>query len=72
MPLHGTVQLLRRGLVPGAHPGSASGINPGGQGMIPRRFKRKKNFVTHEHTDGQTDVTADIVTTSMGLQETPL
>ena len=30
--------------MPGAHPGSTSGINPGGQGVIPRRFKRKKNF----------------------------
>ena len=39
----------------GAHPGSTSGINLGGQGVIPRRFKRKKNFVTNELTDGRTD-----------------
>ena len=32
--------------MPGVHLGSASGIDPGGQGVIPRRFKRKKIFVT--------------------------
>ena len=32
--------------MPGVHPGSASGIAPGGQGLIPRQSKRKKNFVT--------------------------
>ena len=35
--------------MPGAHPGSTSGINPGGQRVIPRQFKRKKNFVTDGH-----------------------
>ena len=38
------------------------GVNPGGQGVIPRRFKQKKIFVTDERTaaaaDGQTDTTA--------------
>ena len=43
--------------VPGTHPGSTSGMNPGGQRAIPRQFKRKKNFVTHGHRtlDGRTD-----------------
>ena len=41
--------------MPGTHPGSTSGIDSGGQGVIPRQFKRKKNFVTNERTDGRTN-----------------
>ena len=31
------------------------GVNPWGWGVIQRRFKRKKIFVTYERTDGRTD-----------------
>ena len=41
------------------HCAGVPGVNPVGhprsQGMIPRRFKRKKNFVTNERKDGWTD-----------------
>ena len=45
------------------------GVNPRSQGVIPRRFKRKKNFVTEGRkdgrtegrTDGWTDVSVEIV-----------
>ena len=44
-------------------------IDPRSQGVIPRRFKRKKNFVTNGRTeeqkngrtDGRTDVSVEIV-----------
>ena len=45
--------------MPGAHPGSTSGINPGGQRAIPRRFKQKKIFVTNGRTDGLTNGRTD-------------
>ena len=35
--------------------GSTQGVNARSQGVIPRRFKRKKIFVTNERTDGWTD-----------------
>ena len=31
------------------YPGSTPGVDPRSQGVIPRRFKRKKNFVTDGH-----------------------
>ena len=53
---------LRAPELPGVNPG----VDPGSQGVIPRRFKQKKIFVTDVRTDGrtydgQTDVTAEIV-----------
>ena len=49
---------------PGATRGPTQGIDPRSQGVIPRRFKQKKNFVTyartHERTYGRTDVTVEI------------
>ena len=44
---------LRAPGVPGVNPG----VDPRSQGMIPRRFKRKKIFVTEDarRTDGWTD-----------------
>ena len=42
-------------MVTRAHPGSTLGVNPGGQGVIPRQFKQKKIFVTDGRTDGWTD-----------------
>jgi len=41
------------GTPPGAHHlGSTLGLDPGGQGMIPRRFKQRKNFGdTRSRTD---------------------
>ena len=44
---------LRAQGVPGVNPGG----QPRGQGVIPRRFKRKKNFVTdgHRTPDAWTD-----------------
>ena len=35
--------------MPRRYPGSTPGVDPGSQGVILRRFKRKKFFVTHEH-----------------------
>ena len=43
----GPCWLLQRGCVPRSYPGSTPGINPRSQGVIPRRFKRKENFVTN-------------------------
>ena len=41
--------------MPRGYPGSTPGVDPGSQGVIPRRFKRKKIFVTDEgRTDGWT------------------
>ena len=34
--------------MPRGYPGSTPGVDPGGQGVIPRRFKRKKIFVTRD------------------------
>ena len=48
--------------MPRGYPGSTLGVDPIGQGVIPRRFKRKNFFVTDEgRTDGQTDVKVEIV-----------
>ena len=42
--------------MPRGYPGSTPGVDPRSQGVIPRRFKRKKNFVTVVCTkDGRTD-----------------
>ena len=42
--------------MPRGYPGSTPAVDPRSQGMIPRRFKRKKIFVTDGHrTDGRTD-----------------
>ena len=51
----GPCQLLRRGCVPRSYQGSTPGIKPRSQGVIPRRFKRKKNFVTDGRTDERTN-----------------
>ena len=46
----------------GATGGSTAKIDPRSQGVIPRRFKRKKKFVTPQRrTDGQKDVLVEIV-----------
>ena len=43
--------------MPWSYPGSTPGIDPRSQEVIPKRFKRKKIFVTDagRRTDGQTD-----------------
>ena len=45
--------------------GTTPGLDPWSEGVIPRRFKRKKNFVTdtrtHELMEGWTDVSVEIV-----------
>ena len=44
--------------MPGAHPGSTSGVDPVGQGGIPRQFKQKKNCCdtqTQEQTNKRMD-----------------
>ena len=41
--------------MPRGYPGSTPGVDPGSQGVIPRRFKRKRNFVTNERKDARTD-----------------
>ena len=41
--------------MPQGYPGSTPGVDPRSQGVIPRRFKRKKNFVTNGRTHGGTD-----------------
>ena len=41
--------------MPLGYPGSTPGVNPRSQGVIPRRFKRKKNFVTDGRTNGLTN-----------------
>ena len=45
--------------MPRSYPGSTPGVDPGSQGVIPRRFKRKKNFVTNGRTDERTDGRTD-------------
>ena len=45
--------------MPGGYPGSTPGIDPRSQGVIPRRFKRKKNFVTDGRTHERTNVWTD-------------
>ena len=48
--------------MPRGYPGSTPGVDPRSQGVIPRRFKRKKIFVADAGwTDGQTDVLVEIV-----------
>ena len=41
--------------MPRGYPGSTPGVDPRSQGVIPRRFKQNKIFVTYERTDGRTD-----------------
>ena len=42
--------------MPRSYPGSTLGVDLRSQGVIPRRFKRKKNFVTDaQRTDRWTD-----------------
>ena len=41
------------------YPGSTPGVDPGTQGVIPRRFKRKKIFVTNGLTNGLTNGRTD-------------
>ena len=43
--------------MPQSYPGSTPGIDPRSQGVIPRRFKRKKNCDerTDKRKDGRTD-----------------
>ena len=41
--------------MPRGYPGSTPGVDPRSQGVIPRRFKRKKIFVTDGRTDGLTN-----------------
>ena len=62
-PLRGHILAPPEGLRAPGLPGVNPGGRPRAQGVIPRRFKRKKNFVTHaERTpDGQTDVLVEIV-----------
>ena len=40
--------------MPRGYPGSTLGVDPRSQGVIPRRFKRKKIFVTDGRKDGRT------------------
>ena len=52
--------------MPGSYPGSTPGIDPRSKGVIPRRFKRKKNFVTEfgilksERTDSHDGRNSDL------------
>ena len=57
----GPCYLLRRGCVPGATRGQPRGVNFSSQGVISRRFKRKKNFVTDERTNKQTEGGTDVM-----------
>ena len=41
--------------MPRGYPGSTPGVDPRSQGVIPRRFKRKKIFVTNGRKDGKKD-----------------
>ena len=57
-----------RGCVPRGYPGSTLGVDPRSQGVIPKRFKQKKIFVTdgrrtngRRTKDGRTDVKVEIV-----------
>ena len=36
--------------MPRKYPGSTPGVDPRSQGVIPRQFKQKKNFVTNGRT----------------------
>ena len=45
--------------MPRSYPGSTPGIAPWSKGVIPRRFKRKKNFVTYVRTDERTETWTD-------------
>ena len=41
--------------MPRGYPGSTPAVDPRSQGVIPRRFKRKKFFVTNGRKEGRTD-----------------
>ena len=43
--------------MPRGYLGLTLGVDPRSQGMIPRRFKRKKIFVTDGRTNGRTNGT---------------
>ena len=65
-PLRGHILAPPEGLRGLGVPGVSPGVDPRSQGVILRRFKQKKNFVTDGRThartsDGQTDVTVEIV-----------
>ncbi len=49
-PLRGHCLAPLKGLGALGTPGVNFGVDPGGQGVIPRRFKRKQNFVTDTRT----------------------
>ena len=46
-------------MVPRSYPGSTLGIDPRSQGMVPRRFKQKNNFVTDARTHARTNTWTD-------------
>ena len=51
--------------MPRGYPGSTPGVNPRSQGVIPRRFKRKKNFCDGNRTpdrwtDGRVGRNSDV------------
>ena len=45
--------------MPWSYPGSTPGIDPRSQGVIPRRFKRKKIFVTNGWMNARTNTWMD-------------
>ena len=45
--------------MPRGYPGSTPGVDPRSQGVIPRRFKQKKNFVTDARMHGRTNPWTD-------------
>ena len=45
--------------MPRGYPGSTPGVDPRSQGVIPRRFKQKKNFVTDARMDARTNTWTD-------------
>ena len=54
-PLRGHILAPPEGLRAPGYPGSTPGVDPRSQGAIPRRFKRKKFFVTYARTYTWTD-----------------
>ena len=47
-PLHGQILAPPEGMRATKLPGINPGVDPGSQGVIPKRFKQKKFFVTKE------------------------
>ena len=58
-PLRGHILAPPEGLRTPELPGVNPGIDPGSQGVIPKRFKQKK--ILRRTPDGQTDVIVEIV-----------